>query len=61
LFLYGKIEEPFNQGKRTEQIPKFSHPSLGMKPNIFDGILQAEHWEQTGHKLKAIHPALGLD
>jgi hypothetical protein len=32
-----------------------------MKPNIFDGILQAEHWEQTGHKLKAIHPAMSLD
>jgi hypothetical protein len=28
--LYGKIEEPFNQGKRTQTIPKFSHPSFGI-------------------------------
>jgi hypothetical protein len=36
--MYGKIEEPFNQGKRTAPIPKFPHPSLGIKPNIFDRL-----------------------
>jgi hypothetical protein len=61
LLLYGKIEEPFNQGKRTDPIPKFSHPSFGREPNILYGILRAEHWEQIGHKLKAIHPSVCLD
>jgi hypothetical protein len=51
------LEEPFNQGKRTEPIPKFSHPRLGMKPNICDGIGDREHGEQTKHKLKSLHPA----